>query len=383
MAIGMKTWLTVVVGACAAVAATLLPAERLELPRSTDAVERARYDSLLTELRRTHAELQLGRWADSLSVVMTASEPGSITVGVSGVGEPEIADWREAVATSLTDGGIHETDVRLGAFWVPLQAAAVPGVTLGASALGDMTFARLEPLPYCFTVHTVGSPSVGDVEANTSWLQDAPGPCRMMARYGAPGRRIATWLDAGAWGFGRRVLAEEDRSHLRTRSYAAMPIFGTRRHPLAFTHPVVGACMTGSPAGCARAVTDGSIAAPPGSDAEHLLGRTQVSYADLGWTQERPFSYLDDSLFADLEAQFGQEAFERFWTSDGSVEAAFASAFGVEIGDWVLAWVDAQMGIAKAGPGIPGVDFLLAMLTIGGLTAVASGAAMRRRVGSG
>jgi hypothetical protein len=59
-------------------------------------------------------------------------------------------------------------------------------------------------------------------------------------------------------------------------------------------------------------------------------------------------------LLADLEAEFGPEAFGRFWRSEAPVEVAFRDAFGVDVGAWVLSWVDDVFGTVQPGPSFAG-----------------------------
>ncbi len=52
---------------------------------------------------------------------------------------------------------------------------------------------------------------------------------------------------------------------------------------------------------------------------------------------------------SDLEAEFGRDRFARFWTSDQSVEDAFAAAFDEPIGAWTMRWAQDRMGPQKSG----------------------------------
>lgn len=86
-------------------------------------------------------------------------------------------------------------------------------------------------------------------------------------------------------------------------------------------------------------------------------------------------------LFADLEREFGTEAFARFWTSDAAVPLAFESAFGIDAGTWMLRWTKEEVGTHQAGPGLRAGTSLLALLTLMALAATVSFMATRRRVG--
>jgi hypothetical protein len=350
MEIGMKAWLALVAGTCAAVAIPLLPPERMDLGGPERRPEQVRHETILSELRRVHAALQLTRWSDSLASLV-ASEP----VGGEGV--------------------------RVGFAWQPVSQGAQPDAPIGVPVVANLTFADLEDdRPYCFTLHThPADDSAVDITAQP--VEELPNPCRVVDRFGAPGPHIGRWLDRGAWGFGSsRERVFVDYQGLRNRSYAEWPHFGTRRHPLATANAVAGGCMAGDPADCEAAILDPMGSQRSRSELGSAAAAAPVSFAELDWIDESPFAYMDDSLFAELEGQFGAEAFARFWSSELEVSAAFEAAFGVDLGEWVLAWVEAQTGISRAGPGIPFVDLLLVVLTVAALTAMACGVTMRRRV---
>jgi hypothetical protein len=351
MAIRMRAWLALVVGACAAVAITLLPPDRFEFPTPDEAPEQLRYDEALRELRRTHMMLQLSRWSDSLSALVQ------------------------------TGSGVEETrsGIRLAAFLQPVFHGALPGLPIGIPTWSSLTRTDMDgATPFCLTVHA--SPGGPQFDAEAVPLAALPDPCRVIDRFGAPGAHVEAWLERGAWGFGSSRVPVPDHLRLRDHSYAELPYFGDRRHPLARENVFVGACLAGRPDACARAVLDPVDVEGNGSELRSVAARVGWSYADLDWSDESPFRYLDDSLFADLERQFGEEAFTMFWSSDEEVPVAFEAAFGVELGDWVLTWADTQTGVSRAGPGLSFADIMLVIVTVGALTAMASGVGMRRRL---
>jgi hypothetical protein len=350
MEIGVKAWLALIATACFAVAVPLLPPERIQLGGPEKRPEQVRHETVLSEIRQAHAALQLTRWSDSLEALVM-SEPV--------VGEP----------------------VRVGFDWQSVSQGLHPDAPIGVPVVASLTFADLDgDRPDCFTLHT--RPAEGSAfDFSALPVEQLPDPCRVVDRFGVPGARIGEWLDRGAWDFGSsRERVFVDYRRLRDRSYSDWPYFGSRKHPLATASAVAGGCMAGDPADCESAVLDPFGGQDVGSELSRAAESSPVSFAELDWIDESPFSYLDDSLFAELEAEFGAEAFARFWSSEQEVPTAFAAAFGVELGDWVLAWVDVQMGTSRAGPGIPFGDLGLAILVVAAMTAVASRVAMRRRV---
>jgi len=93
-----------------------------------------------------------------------------------------------------------------------------------------------------------------------------------------------------------------------------------------------------------------------------------------------PFGNLDDYLLADLEAEFGPDRFQRFWSSELELPEAFEAAFGVGLGEWVITWVDANMRISPAGPGMSKSAALGGILALSLFAAMAGAWARRRRV---
>ncbi len=85
----------------------------------------------------------------------------------------------------------------------------------------------------------------------------------------------------------------------------------------------------------------------------------------------RSVAFDADYLLADLEAEFGADAFLRFWSSGDAVEDAFESAFGVTVGEWMTVWVDSVSGTLDPGPGLPRSASSGTMLALGLLAGIA------------
>jgi hypothetical protein len=85
-------------------------------------------------------------------------------------------------------------------------------------------------------------------------------------------------------------------------------------------------------------------------------------------------------MIADLEAEFGSEAFGKFWTSDESAAAAFEDAFGVDAGTWTLSWATSVRGIDPPGPGLPRSASSGSMLAVGLLLGIAFMRARKQKV---
>ena len=70
------------------------------------------------------------------------------------------------------------------------------------------------------------------------------------------------------------------------------------------------------------------------------------------------------TVLATAEAMYGSEAFARFWRSDAPVDDAFRAAFGVDLGDWVLARVSERVRITRAGPALSATALLGSLLVL-------------------
>jgi len=377
----MKSWLAIVLAGAAALAVTGLPPERFELTPPETTPERERYEALRTELRVAETNLQMRRWSEWLSAAAVAAEPGSIAFGppLSSEVTPEgIAEGEGSYRSAVEQLRPRQAEVRLGWFWEPL--ARGPARDNGLRN-GSMTFAGVrDGVPYCFVVVSYLEAQNADLRA--AFEQDGLGACRLYAQYGVPGAAIAEWLEAGGWGFGSRVGSHPDFLQLRSHVAADMPMFGTLRHPLASASLAVQGCLAGNPDACVRAVTDATLIARARPEEALVVADSPLShYSESAGTLQPPFGYLDDTLLADAESEFGSEAFARFWSSDEPVAAAFATAFGVDMGSWLVDWVDPQLGVYRAGPSVAGTDGLLVMLALTVLAAMATRVAMRRRVG--
>lgn len=192
------------------------------------------------------------------------------------------------------------------------------------------------------------------------------GPCRLWARYGAPGPNIGTWLERGGYDFAKRTIV----SFYRRNDFKTRRLFGAS--PLMFYGSLAGdACFAGKTTACARGVLD-SVPTVWRSDIDGV-------YA-LGNRREL-FVSGQEVMLHDAETEFGTERFARFWTSSADVSAAFHDAFGVELGIWVRDWFGKKYGARKAGPAVPVASLALSLLTIGALAGAAIFVGQRRHVG--
>ena len=98
---------------------------------------------------------------------------------------------------------------------------------------------------------------------------------------------------------------------------------------------------------------------------------------------ERSVGSLPLPLLDMAEREFGPEAFERFWTSELDVEAAFESAFAVDLEDWMLAQIQTLTGSEELPPAISAADAGGSVLFLFLMAGVAVLATRRRGRGRG
>ncbi|MBM4184444.1 MAG: hypothetical protein FJ207_09480 [Gemmatimonadetes bacterium] len=373
----MKLWLGIVVGAAAAVALTLLPPDALEIRRREALPEQARWAQLSSELGRAYGELYATRWSAWLSEQAAQAEPGAFLFGAPAsedASEENVAAWERSYLDLIETLEPRDPSVRLGVFWQPVGRAEQESAVFGEPAVFAGTH---DGATYCFLI----VPYRDEPDLQGVLSRHGLGPCAFYARYGAPGTAIAAWLEAGAWGFAsQRSPIADYRQIMGNPANEPLLMFGTRRQsPIGFTFASQG-CMAGDPAKCETAVTDPAQIGASDADDAYVVATTPLSYVIDQGPSQPPFAYLDDTLLADAEREFGADAFARFWSSDAPVTDAFAAAFGVDLGEWVTGWLQDRTGVYMAGPRVGGADLMLTLMALTVITALGTAVAVRRQV---
>lgn len=378
----MKRWLAVVIGSMGLVALWALPPSAFETPARNASPEAIHLESVEREVGRLHAALRTARWSDSLSQLAVRSAEDGLAMGGpqgSGVDEEAVRAWEEAQRVALAAHPRRDPEMVVGVFWQPLNHGALPDVP--TIARGDeVTFVGTrDGRPYCLRAIPYIRPDVRVWSRSGADL----GPCRLYAAYGIPGAELRAWLDASALGFARVHVpgwAAEVAGTAPPRSDGTMRLFGVWRPPLARYGLPVQACLAGRATACGRAVSDLELVMPRWGDRGWLAANTPASSYG-SQMPDAPFGYLDDALLYEWEAEFGSEAFARFWTSGEPMPEAFETAFGVPLGEWVLGWVGQHAELYRAGPSLPWSSVWTSVLVLAGLAGVATVAGVRRRVG--
>lgn len=182
------------------------------------------------------------------------------------------------------------------------------------------------------------------------------GPCRFFARYGTPSSAIMDWLRLGNHRF-----AFDPYDYFYARERSDLPLLrGFYDTPIAFR-----ACAAGRRAACTNAFTHG-----PNGDGSSW-------YADLWGGGVLPSQPI---VLRRLETRFGADRFTRFWKSDQDVETAFASAFGMPVGEWVYSQTARYRDRIHATPRMSLETIVLTAVIVALLIALTAATAQRRVV---
>jgi hypothetical protein len=197
------------------------------------------------------------------------------------------------------------------------------------------------------------------------------GPCRLWARYGAPGEAVRVWLAAGAMYF----ASDADPALPLPDSLRGRRIFGA--HHERQLELGLEPCLAGNARRCREALLGSGAPGPAGP--ARLAGALVTSGGnDWFWSDWPPRAAT--RLLATLEAEFGAGRFARFWTASGDVETAFRDAFGTPLEVWAMRSLQAVYGRAPTGPRLAAGTLLLSFITLGLLAGVAVAVSRRRTV---
>lgn len=366
MASGMK-WLAVVLVGCIAMSAMartypVLP-ERRE--RTDDRItDEARRNQIA--LDAAHHAYREHAHADSL-LPRLPHTPG-VLVELS----PALPDEERDTLHAILAPEIASIDVaraRTGVFLLDGRYGSHPDVRMRGATSARQIYAGVDSAgAFCAIVAIGYVAQTGDMtfhgfqHVRQNRRAGILGPCMFFARYGAPGIRVSRWLDDGAY-----ALAEVPGStwHADVREQSRD---GSRLR--SDTDIVFRGCTAGRDDLCRELVTFPTAERLPDDGA--ATARLQSAFMYDG--------NVHRMLLSEMEASFGAERFEQFWTSDDDVSVAFANAFGVEITEWLRDWGKAHYGPQRLGAAVGRGTLVLSILLVLLAGGIAAGVAARRSI---
>ena len=371
MAHWMKYWATLIAVGCGLIALWLLPPDPPRGARNyvppTEAQEVKL--ELRREAERLNGVLKRLHWLDSLTHVFADAQPDENGVIVSfpvGIDAATAKEVRAVVAREIDRLEIKDTEYVLAVARPNGHSGNHEAFGLTVRTLQEFYALRGGDPKVCLTLRPYAGSNPQNALWRYGWSPNAGasnilGPCAYYLLYGTPGPAIETWLSSGAAQFGVRHAKSRDpfadpetsslaRIFLRVGNRAP---FGIRR---SVRYPGAHDCLAGDEQACRNSVLDAKrpVSLRLGDDLPAFLHRDPSGGA---------FYSFEESLFYDLEQEFGRERFTRFWTSDQDVETAFQAAFGVPIGEWVMGWAQARLGTYRMGP-MPSLEAILISLGV-------------------
>jgi hypothetical protein len=374
----------VVVLSCALIALWRLPLGSVTSGFETGSTsEELRYSALRRELTDAQALLDQVQRAATLPELIDSAADGGVSVVVPDrfVVAPETETrLREVVRAEARDLGAREPDFVVGYAY---DGDSGTGLPISRGQRVETYLFEHDGRKHCLQV-AVTRPGMVDemVEQDldgTGWSRRTGsllGSCAFYGKYGSAGPLIQEWLEAGGIEFalGRgHASADVYPQRARRRTFTAMRLMADFGGAMENER-----CLTGEAATCTKIFLDPDGVNPVGARRQRVAQRSPAIYS--GYLPTDAFSYDGPFLLADLEARFGPEAFRRFWTSGDEVTAAFETAFGMEVGDWIVEWLDERTGIDKATPAPTLAATFGSLLLVSLMTGLAAFVHRRRRV---
>ncbi len=387
MAFGMKHWIGLVLAGCALLAVAALPprAPRIDGRVTSSAAER-RAAALSSEVRRDHELLKRLRWQDSLpSLVIRKAVDGVAVVAPPQFPDSVLAAVRSQVLDEKRELGRTDPHVLFGYVFQPNDQSAQPGIHTRSTynPWPDVMAGEAEGHPYCLAVLEVSRRTLDRPEGLRNSMRwylgshrtEMMGICRLVLRYGLAGTDVTSWLKAGASSFAlsqnRASGAQAWRTRWNSTSSAVLAQWLAHLSP---SGPL-RACLARRTEAC---LAEARVIHPQDSSRSMAIGvfiQTHSDFLRATSPGSPPFSLAGGFLFADLEQEFGSDAFGRFWRSNEGVQQAFHDAFGVDMDTWLVRWTRRNLPTYRPGPSLAGMTalgFFVLLAICGGLAAVAT-----------
>ena len=334
------------------------------------------------------------------------AESGPITVDLGFAGGTanvpgEILDFSRNVADGVQRNVAREISslplgqrTKLGVFALPHGQGAHPGFGVSSTHGSQDFFLFGGENPSCVVTRSM---SVRDSWAaqlaggwHPWWAEEAAtathilGLCRFYAAYGLPGSQVSEWMESGGVVFaaGNTLSSEAMRETRELTRAERRGVFGLGAGQVQLP-AAAEACLAGRMEDCGSVLTSELSRLDRTSSASPLQGsHPELIYSQKKYTPPSETGLLGygSQLVADIEAEFGPERFQDFWSSNQPLDVAFATAFGLPLGEWTHSWLATRFSPNQLGPGLSWETFIITLGFISFCVSIVFAAARKRQV---
>lgn len=354
MAFTMKHWLGAVFTGFAVVAIWALPPAGSPADDfQVKSAEQLRSQEIGREYRIASEVYRRVVWSDSLVALVTrATAP---EVDVLYLIDESLADAQKARYLEKVESEVRALepsgDVRFALVLLDRSIGIRPGMGAGGMDRAEYFAGEANGQKYCvlvrpedgrYIVRTVARELAG--ADRVAPISNSVGLCALYVRHGMPGWNIEQWISEGAATLGHE-RGHEDRPEIRLRF---RPFLGVRWGNRPFH---LDRCISGDAPSCAEV-----FESPRGRDQSahrnvEIVAQSPALWIG-SWSNHLAIAGDDGFMLADLEEEFGRDAFTAFWTSEADVLTAFEDAFGSTAGEWVVSWISQRYELESRGPAL-------------------------------
>jgi hypothetical protein len=346
MAVTPIRWIVALLVVIAGVVAFLQPPVRIESLRlSSKSPEAEAHRRAVAQLNRASATLAEARQRDSILSLAIPFVEDSLQIHVA-------ADLPASVEQFLIAQVEHE--------WSAMRRVSkpvLPAAFVAVRGPPDLPYYRSDYyamiLPSershrCVAVMRVGRRRLEQIAEGVavevamqplwSWWRRPVGlsVCGWYSRFGTPGPSVAHWLAETGDYAGAVPGDSPGRGDAATAPVNSLGARGIGVSGMA--------CSAGNEAACHQALI--------GETRRRTFRVRPGMPDDMAPVQSvsRGFGPARSHFLADMVADIGPEAFQRFWSSGLAIEDAFREATGAELMEWTQVWARRNIGVVDAGP---------------------------------
>lgn len=332
--------------------------------------EAAAHSRAVAQLNRANARLVEARLRDRVLAIVDTTPGDGLQVHVS-LGIPEAIEAEFAKLVARVEGFFSEAVRSEWATMVEVSDPIMPVTFIVIPAPRHRRYSLRDPfvliLPSdssdrCIALLRLGVAARERIEdgmaieaalrPRSRWWQPPVGlsSCAWYALFGQPGAEVVRWLAATGFAYAvtvpggtpeREVTQVISIDSLRTRGIGVLGL----------------ACSAGNEAAC-RQVLMGEF------PRYYWQGRRMPHDMVAVRAITQGFGPAQFHLLADMVADIGPEAFQRFWSSSRPIEDAFREATGAELMGWTRAWARRNVGPVEGGPMPAGATVVGGLLVV-------------------